>query len=98
MSRQIDLTKPLSDEDREFLEERGQYVDLHMNAAHLAAAEVEQAKTEEPVSDTGSDAEPKLPNKSASKPEWVAYAVAKGVPADEAEAQTRDELIARFTA
>jgi hypothetical protein len=37
MSRNIDLSKPLSDEDRAFLEERGQYIDLRANEALLAA-------------------------------------------------------------
>ena len=39
-----------------------------------------------------------VPSKSASKAEWVAYAVSQGVPEAEAEAATRDELVARFTA
>lgn len=38
----------------------------------------------------------KAPAKSASKADWVAYAIAQGVDADEAEASTRDALAERF--
>jgi len=36
------------------------------------------------------------PAQAATKDEWVAYAVAQGVPADEAEATSKADLIARF--
>ena len=39
MSRQIDLTVELSDEDRKFLEERADYAALHLNRAHLEGAD-----------------------------------------------------------
>lgn len=45
------------------------------------------------------DAEPvevTRPAKSASKADWVAYAVAQGAEQDEAESMTRDELAALF--
>lgn len=121
MSRQIDLSQELSDSDRLFLEERGQYRDLAMNEALLreeddrkaaeaeraeadakrleaeeaakAAAEAEQARIEEQAKAQQTP----QPNKSASKPEWVAYAVSQGMPQAEAEAATRDELVQRFT-
>lgn len=32
MGREIDLTQPLSDEDRQWLEDRGKYSDLRINA------------------------------------------------------------------
>lgn len=38
------------------------------------------------------------PAKSATKAEWVDYAVANGADRDEAEAQTKDELIAAYGA
>ncbi|MEO3860879.1 hypothetical protein [Acrocarpospora sp. B8E8] len=36
------------------------------------------------------------PAKSAAKTAWVKYAVARGVPAEEAEKSTRDQLAERF--
>lgn len=39
MSRQVDLTKPLSDEDRQYLIERADNRSLEINAAHVAGAE-----------------------------------------------------------
>lgn len=39
MSRQIDLTQPLSDEDRQYLEERADAAALARNAAYLAGKE-----------------------------------------------------------
>lgn len=38
-----------------------------------------------------------MPRKSASKTDWQAYAIAHGVPAEEAETLTRDQLAERFT-
>lgn len=38
----------------------------------------------------------KVPAKVATKDEWVAYAVSQGVPQDEAESSTKDQLIERF--
>ncbi len=52
----------------------------------------------EPSAVGAGDAEPEedgKPAKSAGKPEWVAYAVAQGVPQDEADAMTKGELQAR---
>lgn len=40
---------------------------------------------------------PEAPARSASKPEWVAYATKQGMDAAEAEAATRDDLAARFS-
>ena len=40
--------------------------------------------------------EPKRPAKSASKADWVAYAVSQGAEEDDATAATRDELAALY--
>lgn len=40
---------------------------------------------------------PDRPAKSASKADWVTYAVAQGVDPAEADAATRDALVERFT-
>lgn len=37
------------------------------------------------------------PKASASKADWLAYALAQGLPGDEAEAMTRDELRAALS-
>ena len=37
------------------------------------------------------------PRASATKADWLAYAEAQGLPADEAEAMTRDELRAALS-
>jgi folate-binding Fe-S cluster repair protein YgfZ len=36
------------------------------------------------------------PAKSASKGDWVEYAVSQGMPQDEAEGKTKDELVAQY--
>lgn len=41
--------------------------------------------------------EPDPPAKSAIKPEWVAFAVARGADPEEAEAATKDDLIDTYT-
>ncbi|HEU0041406.1 MAG TPA: hypothetical protein VFQ15_03545 [Jiangellaceae bacterium] len=38
----------------------------------------------------------KKPAKSASKADWVSYAVTQGVPTEDAETLTRDQLAERF--
>ncbi len=50
---------------------------------------VDQPDDAAPESDT--------PNKSATKPEWVAYAVEQGMDLAEAENMTKDDLIEHFT-
>lgn len=47
MSRQIDLTKPLSDEDRQYLVDRARHHDLALNEEYLA----EQEAAKEPIDD-----------------------------------------------
>lgn len=42
-------------------------------------------------------AEVPMPRKSASAEAWRAYAVEHGVPAEEADSLTRDQLVERFT-
>lgn len=49
------------------------------------------------VTEPAEDSETKAPGRSASKADWVAYAVAQGVDQAEAEASTRDALAERFT-
>jgi hypothetical protein len=67
-----------------------------------AGYHVEDIEAETPAPD-GRESAPKrvlpgdAPNRSASKADWLAYAVAKGVDAAEAEAATRDQLVERFT-
>lgn len=45
---------------------------------------------------TGPTADAPKPRRSASKTDWQAYAIAHGVPQDEAEQLTRDQLAERF--
>ncbi|WP_020141138.1 hypothetical protein [Streptomyces sp. 351MFTsu5.1] len=45
---------------------------------------------------SGKDSEPKAPAKSASKDDWVAWAVSCGADPDEAAAATRDDLAAKY--
>lgn len=55
-----------------------------------ARATAAPAEDEEQAEDEGP------PARSASKPEWVDYAVSEGVDRDDAESMTKDDLIARF--
>lgn len=55
----------------------------------------EEAKAADKASDTASD-EGAAPAKSASKADWVDYAVAQGADRDEADASTKDDLIATY--
>ncbi|WP_282204536.1 hypothetical protein [Kitasatospora fiedleri] len=41
--------------------------------------------------------EGKMPARSASKADWVAYATGAGLDRAEADAMTRDQLVERFT-
>lgn len=50
----------------------------------------EKAWAEKPASDSGGD----RPAKNDSKAAWVDYAVSQGADRDEAEASTKDDLIA----
>ncbi|MFY7069588.1 hypothetical protein ACOQFV_27335 [Nocardiopsis changdeensis] len=56
---------------------------------------VEQAP-EEDGGQGGGEQPPARPAKSASKADWLAYAVAQGMPEEEAEAATRDQLVERY--
>jgi len=56
------------------------------------AVDAEQAAKERGAGDSEKD----TPAKSASKADWVEYAVEQGADEDEAEAKTRDELIAEY--
>jgi len=44
------------------------------------------------------DSGPQPPSSSASKADWVAYAVSQGVSEENAKGATKDELVARFGA
>lgn len=39
---------------------------------------------------------PKVPSKSASKNEWVGYAVSQGMSVDDADAMTKSDLVEKF--
>lgn len=58
----------------------------HMEAVQPPSA----APQESPAADLSK------PRRSASKTDWQAYAIAHGVPQDEAEQLTRDQLAERF--
>lgn len=49
-----------------------------------------------PESSSEPDASDKPPARSASKADWLAYAITQGVDADEADKLTRDQLAERF--
>lgn len=57
---------------------------------------VEEIDVDEPPAAEEENDEPKPPARSASKADWVAYAVTQGVDADEADKLTRDQLAERF--
>jgi hypothetical protein len=61
--------------------------------------EPEEAPTEATVeTPDGPPEPPAAPAKSASKPEWVDYAVALGAVREDAEKATKDELIELYGA
>lgn len=47
MSRQVDLTRPLSEEDRAYLKTWGRYVDIQRNDAQFGAPEYEEDAPDE---------------------------------------------------
>ena len=55
MGREIDLTKPLSAEDREWLEQRGKYGDLRIADEYNPPAAADSEPDEGETSDSGSD-------------------------------------------
>lgn len=57
---------------------------------------VEEIQPDEPEPAAEEDDEAKPPARSASKADWVAYAVAQGMDADDADKLTRDQLAERF--
>jgi hypothetical protein len=73
-------------EELEAVELRQERHDLGYSAADVAEMEAEDAE----------DAD-KLPRRNGSVQAWRDYAIAHGLPADEAEALTRDQLVERFT-
>jgi hypothetical protein len=60
------------------------------------AAEPEEEADEEPQPEEADD-EPELPAQSASKADWVAYAVELGYSEDECNAMTKQQLIEALT-
>lgn len=64
--------------------------DLGFTAEQIAEMEAEDA------ADTAESGD-KMPRRSGSTEAWRIYAVAHGVPADEAEQLSRDQLVERFT-
>lgn len=74
---------PAADVDRTAHIER-----LRAELAELEAAQAAAEPAAEPV---------KMPARSASKAEWKAYAVSRGMPEDEAERTSRDALAERYT-
>lgn len=67
--------------------------------AALAADPASGWRCAEPEPDPEPEQEPVVlerPAKSASKADWVAYAVSQGADQEEAEGKTRDELAALF--
>lgn len=57
---------------------------------------VEPIKEPQANSSPSEAPEPARPVRSASKGAWVAYAVSRGMPRDEAEAMTRDQLATHY--
>lgn len=97
MSRQIDLTKPLSDDDRAYLEERVDVRSLRLNAALMEEADSKSAKSQssEAVTPAVGDEPPvgAKPNKNASKDTWREWATAfGGMDEGHAASLSRDEL------
>lgn len=56
MSRQIDITKPLTEDEVKYLEDRDRYYDLEMNKVYVAEAQAadpkKKSKTAPPASPT----------------------------------------------
>lgn len=59
----------------------------------------EEPATDAPTEDADEEpAEIPMPRKSGSRSDWAAYAIAQGMPEDEANQLTRDQLVERFPA
>lgn len=71
------------------LDERGDVVSAEGDAP-------ESPEAAPPVGETPPEVSNKVPAKSASKADWIAYAETQGMPLGEAEGYTRDELAVRF--
>lgn len=80
---------------------RGRAVaDDEVHVAEIAYCHARGYYFGEDEGDSGADEAPDAPaqpRKSASKADWLAYAVSRGMSADEAESLTRDQLVERFT-
>lgn len=60
------------------------------------AAESKAVKPSQVENKAVTEAENKAPAKSATKAEWVAYAVAQGMDPAEAEAKSKNDLVDQF--
>lgn len=74
-----------------YFQRHGYGVEQLDDAGPVAAAAGAPAGPEQPPGP------PEQPKKSASADVWRAYAVAQGMPSDQAEQMTRDELVATYT-
>lgn len=77
--------------------EQGQQVPGNAKAKHVEHL-LNVGLVEEAAAPSGSDSPDGdgAPAKSASKADWVAFAVSKGADEAEADAQTKDDLIAAY--
>jgi hypothetical protein len=64
----------------------------------LPSTPAENDGAETGSSETPSPGDPELPKRTAKTDEWQDYAVARGLPREEAEAMSRAELIEKFGA
>lgn len=73
----------------------------HGNAARLDDEGDDTSATQEedePASEPAAEPQTEPPARSDNKPAWVDYAITQGLTRTEAEAMTKDDLIARFAA
>lgn len=70
--------------------------DVEIQRLRAKLAELEAGGEPAPEGEGGGKADVKRPAVSAAKPEWVAYAVSRGMPAEEAESATKAELVELF--
>ena len=96
MSRQIDLTKPLSEDDRLYLESRGLQAQLDANALHLMGGGADETAPEEDENVepykgvTVTDLKTEIESRNADRAEDAKIAVA--------EPGNRPEIVAALVA
>lgn len=69
---------------------------LRAGAAPIDPAPAEAEPAAEATEDGAGEAEAEQPKKSASKADWVDFAVAQGLDREAAEAMTKDDLVEQF--